>query len=201
MNALKIDKRFNELMTFAASEAATALSDLLKKPMKVEVMDVSFASKGIQNEVANLSPSNGGAIIMATTLVGMVDGVGTFILPTPSALRLCDALLRTQKGDTKHLGEMEQSALLEAGNIVIGCFLNALGYVSNLNNILHKKLSITISPNGKLPDFKYPNHSDELIVRASFHMRHINPDGYQDGIDIDGLCAFFFSPTSVFAKI
>ena len=142
-----MDKRFNELMAFAASEATSALSDLVKQPMDVEIIDISVAKKGIKKEIAQLYPSKGGAILMTTTLVGMIDGLGTFILPTASAYKLCDVLLNNK---TANFGEMEKSALLEAGNIVIGCFLNALGYVSPLNNILHKKLKIIISHDKKL---------------------------------------------------
>jgi CheY-specific phosphatase CheX len=195
---MKIDKRFNELMTFAASEATTALSDLLHEPMQVEVIDISVAKQDIKKEMSQFYPKNGGTILMTTTLVGMVGGVATFILPTASAYKLCDVLLNRP---TENLGEIEQSALLETGNIVIGCFLNALGYVSTINNILHKKLRLSIVERGQPHDVQFPKDSDDVLIRTSFHMRHANVAGAMETIDIDGLCVFFFKTAEVWARI
>jgi hypothetical protein len=182
---MTIDKRLNEILSFAAKEAIAALSKLLDKPTILEAVNVSIINTGIKDEIDHLYPQKGGAIIMTTTLVGMIDGVSAFILPTNSALKLCDVLLNRGAGKTSHLSELEQSVLLKVGNTFIGCFLNSLGYVSVLSNILYKKLTLTITPEKELPDLLYSsNIKDEFIVRTCFHVRDM---------DIDGLCVFFFN--------
>lgn len=182
---MNIDKRLDDILSFAAKEATAALSKLLDNPMSLEVVDVSIVGSNLQQELAQLYPPKGGAIVMTTTLVGMIDGISAFILPTNSALKLCDALLNRGVGKTSHLSDIEQSALLELGNIVIGCFLNSLGYVSFLNNILHKKLTLTITPEKELPElFNSVKVKDEFIVRTCFHVR---------GMNINGFCVFFFN--------
>jgi len=123
---MNVDKRFNELMCFAATEATLALSKLLKKQMNVEVLDVSIIKKVNKNELAQQRSSDEQEVIMTTSLVGMLEGVAAFILPSSSALKLCDLLLNRKNGSSDTFGEFEQPVLLEAGNIVIGNFLNAL---------------------------------------------------------------------------
>lgn len=194
---IEINKRFKELMSFAAIEATTALSEFLQQPLSLEVVDVTLIKKVTTKEIAKLYPKDGG-VIMTTTFVGMTEGLGAFILPSESAVELCNVLLHDNKKSTK-LDDLQESALLETGNIVISCFLNALGYVSTLNNILHKKLKLTISPNGELPNIHYKSDHDDCMVRTSFHMKHLDEAGNLSP-DIDGLCVFFFTTSNVLEK-
>ena len=205
---MKIGKRFNELMSFAASEATFALSGLLDRKMTLADVDVSVKvcevqssiKDNIKEEVAQINPKMGGAIIMTTPLIGTLEGIGSFILPVTSALRLCDVLLRRKLGSTTQLGSLEESALLESGNIIVSCFLNALGYISVLDNILHKKMTLMVSTNSETPNLSYIGSRGEYIVRTSFYMKHIVQDEDQR-IDIDGICVFFFESAKVTALL
>ncbi|WP_454784172.1 hypothetical protein [Legionella sp. WA2024007413] len=205
---MKIGKRFNELMSFAASEATFALSGLLDQQIKLAHVDVTVKVSEVQNsikdnikeELAKINPNTGGAIIMTTPLIGTLEGIASFILPVTSAFRLCDVLLHRKLGSTTQLGSIEESALLESGNIIVSCFLNALGYISVLDNILHKKMTLRISTNNEAPNLSYLASRGEYLVRTSFYMKHSVQDEEQR-MDIDGICVFFFESAKVTALL
>lgn len=181
---MNIDKRFNELMTFAAAEATAALTKLLRRSMTLEGMDISIVDKSLKKEIARIKPQSTEAILMTTPLIGVIEGVSTLILSAPSALKLNDILLNKKGTTITNLNAMEKSALLEVGNIVIGCFLNSLGYVSILNDIVHKKLTFTpISGKEKLDLSLIIPAKDKYRIRIFFHIKHN---------DIDVECLFYF---------
>ncbi|KTD66962.1 MULTISPECIES: hypothetical protein [Legionella] len=205
---MKIEKRFNELMSFAASEATFAFSKLLNQQMTLAGTDVSVQvcevqssiKESIKEEVAQINPNLGGAVIMTTPLLGTLEGFGSYILPRTSALKICDVLLHRNLGSTIQLGSLEESALLESGNIVVGCFLNALGYVSVLDNILHKKMTLTVSADNEIPNLSYISSKSEYRIRVSFYMKHIVQEDHQCA-DIDGICVFFFDSAKVTERL
>jgi chemotaxis protein CheC len=59
-------------------------------------------------------------------MMGDLTGRTLVLFPESSARTLCDILLRLEPGTTRHFGEMEQSGIKEAGNILASAYLNAL---------------------------------------------------------------------------
>jgi len=59
-------------------------------------------------------------------MMGDLTGRAMLLFPEPAALILCDYLFRRERGTTTAFGEMEQSSLKEAGNILASAYLNAL---------------------------------------------------------------------------
>jgi chemotaxis protein CheC len=59
-------------------------------------------------------------------MMGDLTGRAMLLFPEPAALVLCDYLFRRERGTTTAFGEMEQSSLKEAGNILASAYLNAL---------------------------------------------------------------------------
>jgi chemotaxis protein CheC len=59
-------------------------------------------------------------------MLGDLTGRTLLVFPEPSAKRLCDLLLARPSGTTQAFGELEQSGLKEAGNILCGAYMNAL---------------------------------------------------------------------------
>jgi chemotaxis protein CheC len=57
---------------------------------------------------------------------GSLGGQALLILPIPSALNLVDLLQEAPPGTTASLGDMERSALAEAGDVMVSYFLNAV---------------------------------------------------------------------------
>jgi chemotaxis protein CheC len=59
-------------------------------------------------------------------MLGDLTGRTLLVFPESSAKRLCDLLLGRKSGTTQRFGELEQSSLKEAGNILCGAYMNAL---------------------------------------------------------------------------
>jgi chemotaxis protein CheC len=59
-------------------------------------------------------------------MMGDLTGRAMVLFPQRAAYTVCDYLFRRAPGSTKELGEMEQSGLKEAGNILASAYLNAL---------------------------------------------------------------------------
>ena len=76
--------------------------------------------------VPEISP---GAEIVAVqmAMMGEITGQTVFVLDVHAGVRLAERMLRRKRGTSEELGKLEQSALNEAGNILAGAYLSALG--------------------------------------------------------------------------
>jgi chemotaxis protein CheC len=59
-------------------------------------------------------------------MLGDLTGRTLLVFPKPTAVRLAELMLRRPPGSSQELGEMEQSAIKEAGNILSSAYMNAL---------------------------------------------------------------------------
>lgn len=59
-------------------------------------------------------------------LSGGIYGQAIIIMPMKNALNLADLMLGKQPGSSTELGELERSALAEAGNLITSYFLNGI---------------------------------------------------------------------------
>jgi len=59
-------------------------------------------------------------------MLGDLTGRTLLVFPKPTAIRLSEMMLRRPQGSSVDLGELEQSAIKEAGNILSGAYMNAL---------------------------------------------------------------------------
>jgi chemotaxis protein CheC len=59
-------------------------------------------------------------------MLGDLTGRTLLVFPKPTAVRLAELMLRRPPGSSTDLGEMEQSAIKEAGNILSSAYMNAL---------------------------------------------------------------------------
>jgi chemotaxis protein CheC len=64
------------------------------------------------------------AVLM--NMLGDLTGRTLLVFPHPTAVRLSELMLSRPRGGEFELGEIEQSAIKEAGNILSGAYLNAL---------------------------------------------------------------------------
>ena len=63
---------------------------------------------------------------MLMHMLGDLTGRTLLVFPKPTAVRLAELMLRRPAGTSTELGEMEQSAIKEAGNILSSAYMNAL---------------------------------------------------------------------------
>lgn len=63
-----------------------------------------------------------------------VAGTGMLVMSLESALSMADLMRGKTPGTCRELGAMDKAALMEAGNIVVGC------YLTEMSNVLHLEL-------------------------------------------------------------
>ncbi|GJG87694.1 CheY-P-specific phosphatase CheC [Gemmatimonadetes bacterium T265] len=123
LNAVQRDA-LREVANIGAGHAATALSQITGSPIMISVPTVHVAALGdIAPQLASESEFVA-AVLM--DVMGDLTGRTLLMLPKPTVLRLAERMLRRPVGASVALGEMERSALREAGNILSGAYLNAL---------------------------------------------------------------------------
>ena len=123
LNAVQRDA-LREVANIGAGHAATALSQMTGGPIMISVPTVHVAPLG---EIAPQLAAAGELVAaVRMDVMGDLTGRTLLVLPKPTVLRLAERLLRRPVGASVALGEMERSALKEAGNILSGAYLNAL---------------------------------------------------------------------------
>ena len=122
MSSARFDA-LREVANIGAGHAATALSTLTSTRIMISVPMVNVVPPG--EFVPELSP---GAEVVAVQMAmsGNINGRTVFLLQVGAGLRLAERMLRRPRGSSTSLGELERSALNEAGNILAGAYLTAL---------------------------------------------------------------------------
>ena len=113
-----------EVANIGAGHAATALSQLTDHRIMINVPRLQVARI---DEIPGLigNPETVVAAVLMHVL-GDLTGRTLLVLPRASAMRLAEILLQREPGSLKLFGELEQSALKEAGNILCAAYMNAL---------------------------------------------------------------------------
>ena len=113
-----------EVANIGAGHAATALSQMTNRRIMITVPRVNIRPLEDACDTVGTPDEVIAAILMH--MMGDLTGRALLLFPQRSARTLCDFLLRREIGTTQDFGEMEQSALKEAGNILGSAYLNAL---------------------------------------------------------------------------
>ena len=113
-----------EVANIGAGHAATALSQMTNRRIMITVPRVNIRPLEDACDTVGTPDEVIAAILMH--MMGDLTGRALLLFPQRSARTLCDFLLRREVGTTQDFGEMEQSALKEAGNILASAYLNAL---------------------------------------------------------------------------
>jgi len=113
-----------EVANMGAGHAATALSQMTQSRIMVSVPHLQIVRL---DEVPHLL-ANAEQMVAAVSMhmLGDLTGRTLLVFPRNSALRLSEILLRRASGGSAVLGELEQSAIKEAGNILCSAYMNAL---------------------------------------------------------------------------
>jgi chemotaxis protein CheC len=112
-----------EVANIGAGHAATALSQMIGETIMISVPTISVA------RLEELPPALAAADeIVAAVLMHMqgdLSGRTLLVFPQRDAFRLAQLLLRRDRPSTE-FGDMERSAIKEAGNILSSAYMNAL---------------------------------------------------------------------------
>ncbi|MDP9348052.1 MAG: chemotaxis protein CheC [Gemmatimonadota bacterium] len=113
-----------EVANIGAGHAATALSQLTKSRIMINVPQLQVTRLEEAPEVISGSEEVVAAVLMH--MLGDLTGRTLLVFPRKSAMRLSEILLRRPVGHSHVFGELEQSAIKEAGNILSAAYMNAL---------------------------------------------------------------------------
>lgn len=124
LGALQLDG-LREVANIGAGHAATALSQLTQRRIMVDVPEVTVVNVEAVGELTGDPEEPVGAVAMQ--VFGDAKGRVVQVFPGSAASRLAEILLHSEPvAFPDGFGEMERSALKEAGNIVAGAYLSAL---------------------------------------------------------------------------
>ncbi len=113
-----------EVANIGAGHAATALSEMTGETIMISVPQLVVSAV---NEIPNhLSDGEEPVAAVLLRMMGDLTGLTLLVLPRATALRVAEMMARKPEGTFVELGEYEQSAIKEAGNILSSAYLNAL---------------------------------------------------------------------------
>jgi chemotaxis protein CheC len=113
-----------EVANIGAGHAATALSQMTNRTIMISVPRVKV--KPLEDACDMLGPPDRVVASILLHMMGDLTGRAMLVFPEQAALVLCDFFFRRERGTTTTFGEMEQSSLKEAGNILASAYMNAL---------------------------------------------------------------------------
>ncbi len=188
MNLLELDV-MKEISSIGTSHAATALSKLLQKEIRISIPSVSIL--GYEETVERL-----GSIeeLVAATLVKMkrdVNGLMLFIFKMDLANAVLEKLIGKTYESFEEMDEMDYSAMEEVGNIIICSYVNAFAQLAGVEIDLSVPSSTVNMLGGiiTVPMAEYGYDTDKLMyINAEFIMDgRILSDGLLMIPDIESL--------------
>lgn len=130
LTSMEIDT-LREIGSIGTGNAATALSQMLNQEVRITLPEVRIME---YNEA--IEWIGGPEEVTAGVLVKMSGDVGGIMLSVQK-LELVNVVLNTMLGESidgyEHLTELERSAMIEIGNIMISTFINAMSGLADLN--------------------------------------------------------------------
>jgi chemotaxis protein CheC len=123
LKALQLDA-LREVANIGAGHAATALSQMINSTIMISVPTISVSR--LEEVPPQVSAPEEPVAAVLMHMLGDLTGRTLLVFPKATAIRLAELMLRRAQGTSTELGEMEQSAIKEAGNILSSAYMNAL---------------------------------------------------------------------------
>lgn len=170
-----------EIANIGAGNAVTALSQMISDKIDMHVPHVEMLSF---QELAEII--GGPEVLVAgimVSLAGDIEGSMLFMLENTAAHHLVSQLMgqEFQTEVEEIFSEIEQSALMEIGNIITGAYLNSISKMTNLNistsipylaiDMAGAILSVPAIEFGKLGD-------KALLIESRFRDMDVDISGY-----------------------
>lgn len=113
-----------ETANIGAGHAATALSQMTGNTIMIKVPAINVLRLDAIPEQFGEEEEPVAAVMMH--MLGDLSGRTLLVFPKPTVMRLAELMLKRPLGSSVALGELETSAIKEAGNILCGAYMNAL---------------------------------------------------------------------------
>ena len=172
LKALQLDA-LREVANIGAGHAATALSQMTDHTIMISVPQINISAlEDIPNQVGTHEEPVA-AVLMK--ILGDLTGLALLIFPQATALRVAGLMMK--RTDVTTLGEIEQSALREAGNILSAAYLNALSeFMGMILLPSPPSLAIDMSDAVMSSTFVEMAQGAEYVfcVETEFHLKELN---------------------------
>lgn len=123
LKAIQLDA-LREVANIGAGHAATALSQMTGSTIMISVPTINVAR--LEEVPPQVSGPEEPVAAVLMHMLGDLTGRTLLVFPKPTAIRLSELMLRRPPGSSADLGDLEQSAIKEASNILSGAYMNAL---------------------------------------------------------------------------
>jgi chemotaxis protein CheC len=125
-----------EVGTIGGGNAATALSQILERKVTIAVPQIKFvSSEAVTNSEFLIEPEEVGLAI-DLKILGALQGGMVILFSQKSALLMIDILMKRKIGSTQLINLMEASALSEISHIISGSYINAVGELLELHQLI-----------------------------------------------------------------
>ncbi len=113
-----------ETANIGAGHAATALSQMTNSTIMITVPTITIAA--LEDVPSQIEDGEEPIAAVLMHMMGDLTGRTLLVFPRPTAIKLAQLMLRRPPDPKGEFGELEQSAIKEAGNILSGAYMNAL---------------------------------------------------------------------------
>ena len=174
-----LKEAFVEITNIGLGKAAAALSDLTERPVHISAPSLEVFGPGALHRVSELESIT--SIRISQSFTGpQLSGHGLLVLNKSGAMRLA-VLLMGEPREQEAFGGIEQMALLETGNIMIGSVVGTLGNM--LKTLLRCDLPRLQVKGTKgvidlVSDIIHPDITYILLVRATLCIGEVEVSGY-----------------------
>ena len=169
-----------EIGNIGAGNATTALSQLINARIDMCVPKVDLLGFSELAEIVGGAETLVAGILLS--LEGDVDGMMLFVLESSAAHLLVDQLMGCVSGENKgDFSEMEQSALMEIGNIIAGAYLSSISELTNMK-ITSSVPYLSVDMAGAIlsvPAIEFGKLGDKaLLIESKFKDLDVDISGY-----------------------
>lgn len=163
LNGLEIDT-LREIGSIGTGNAATALSGMLGCPVHITLPEVRIMGYNEAIEwIGGPEPVTAGVLVH---IGGQMNGIMLSVQPLEFINIILERMLSVSIRDYSQLQELERSALVEVGNIMISTFINAMSNLADMKVELTVP-SLTVDMQGAIltvPMAEYGGQSDYLMT-------------------------------------
>jgi chemotaxis protein CheC len=169
LKAIQLDA-LREVANIGAGHAATALSQMTGDTIMISVPTINIAR--LEDVPPQITGPEEPVAAVLMNMLGDLTGRTLLVFPRPTAIRLAELMLKRPARDGQ-LGEIEQSAIKECGNILSGAYLNALSDFMGLM-LLPSPPSLAIDMSSAVLTTAYLQFGTDrdyvFCVESEFHM-------------------------------
>ena len=163
LNSMQIDT-LREIGSIGTGNAATALSDMLRKKINITLPEVRIMGYNEAIEwIGGPEEITAGVLVK---LSGQINGIMLSVQPLDFVNLALDSMLGETVTSYTQLSEMENSVLVEMGNIMISTFINALSGLADIEIDLTVP-AFTVDMQGAImavPMAEYGGQSDYIMT-------------------------------------